>query len=49
MNLFRPYIIVEKGQTLVEQRHLNELNQGIRKFQDFLNDGNLNQEFAGIY
>lgn len=37
--LCRPYIIVEKGQPLVKQLHLDELNQGIRKFQDFLNEG----------
>lgn len=37
--LCRPYIIVEKGHPLVQQHHINELNRGIRKFQDFLNDG----------
>ncbi|OWR44164.1 DNA-directed RNA polymerase [Danaus plexippus plexippus] len=37
--LCRPYIIVEKGLPLVQQHHINELNRGIRKFQDFLNDG----------
>lgn len=37
--LCRPYIIVEKGNPLVLQHHINELNRGIRKFQDFLNDG----------
>uniref|UniRef100_A0A1B6DRA4 DNA-directed RNA polymerase subunit beta n=1 Tax=Clastoptera arizonana TaxID=38151 RepID=A0A1B6DRA4_9HEMI len=37
--LCRPYIIVKEGEPLVKQQHLNELNQGIRKFQDFLNDG----------
>ncbi|XP_046663872.1 DNA-directed RNA polymerase III subunit RPC2 [Homalodisca vitripennis] len=37
--LCRPYIIVEKGESLVKQFHLDELNQGIRKFHDFLIDG----------
>ncbi|XP_028173888.1 DNA-directed RNA polymerase III subunit RPC2 [Ostrinia nubilalis] len=37
--LCRPYIIVEKGHPLVQQFHIHELNRGIRKFQDFLNDG----------
>lgn len=37
--LCRPYIIVEKGYPLVQQIHINELNRGIRKFQDFLTDG----------
>lgn len=37
--LCRPYIIVEKGYPLVQQFHINELNRGIRKFQDFLTDG----------
>lgn len=38
--LCRPYMIVEKGQTLVKQKHIDELNQGLRKFEDFLCDGN---------
>lgn len=37
--LCRPYIIVEKGLTLVKQHHIDELNKGIRKFEDFLHDG----------
>ncbi|CAH0393363.1 unnamed protein product [Bemisia tabaci] len=37
--LCRPYIIVEDGRPLVTSEHLNELDQGIRRFQDFLNDG----------
>lgn len=37
--LCRPYIIVENGQTLVEQKHIDELNLGLRKFEDFLCDG----------
>lgn len=36
---FRPYIIVERGEPLVKQQHIDELKQGIRKFQDLLNDG----------
>lgn len=40
----RPYIIVEKGEPLVNQQHLDELNQGIRKYQDFLNDGEFNSQ-----
>ncbi|KAG4074666.1 hypothetical protein HA402_004537 [Bradysia odoriphaga] len=37
--LCRPYIIVENGQTLVKQEHIDELNAGLRKFEDFLSDG----------
>ncbi|KAH8320546.1 hypothetical protein KR067_005238 [Drosophila pandora] len=37
--LCRPYIIVEKCRPLVKQHHLDELNRGIRKFDDFLLDG----------
>ncbi|KAL1131980.1 hypothetical protein AAG570_011591, partial [Ranatra chinensis] len=37
--LCRPYIIVENGAPLVKQKHINDLSNGIRKFQDFLNDG----------
>ncbi|XP_039299777.1 DNA-directed RNA polymerase III subunit RPC2 [Nilaparvata lugens] len=37
--LCRPYIIVEKGIPMVTGRHIEELKQGKRKFQDFLNDG----------
>lgn len=37
--LCRPYIIVKHGRPLVEQHHISELDRGIRKFQDFLNDG----------
>lgn len=37
--LCRPYIIVDKGKPLVKQHHINELMQGVRNFQDFLNEG----------
>lgn len=37
--LCRPYIIVKHGRPLVQQSHITELDRGIRKFQDFLNDG----------
>lgn len=37
--LCRPYIIVVNGQPLVKEEHLEQLDRGIRKFQDFLNDG----------
>ena len=37
--LCRPYIIVNKGKLAVEQKHLDELNRGFRKFEDFLDDG----------
>lgn len=37
--LCRPYVIVEKGVPLVKQLHIDELNEGVRKFDDFLSDG----------
>lgn len=37
--LCRPYIIVEKGTPLVTTEHMNELKHGVRKFNDFLDDG----------
>lgn len=37
--LCRPYIIVEKGIPRVEQHHIDELNEGVRKFDDFVSDG----------
>lgn len=37
--LCRPYIIVQKGHPMVEQKHIDELNRGLRKFEDFLHDG----------
>ncbi|KAK3707608.1 hypothetical protein QZH41_017867, partial [Actinostola sp. cb2023] len=35
----RPYIIVENGQPRVQDRHIKELNQGFRIFDDFLHEG----------
>lgn len=37
--LCRPYIIVENGRPLVTHRHIDELAQGLRNFEDFLNEG----------
>lgn len=37
--LCRPYIIVMDGALLVKQHHIDELNKGIKKFEDFLHDG----------
>lgn len=37
--LCRPYIIVKNGKPAVKQKHIDELNRGIRKFEDFLDDG----------
>ncbi|XP_011203561.2 DNA-directed RNA polymerase III subunit RPC2 [Bactrocera neohumeralis] len=37
--LCRPYIIVTNGKLAVEQRHIEELKRGVRKFEDFLHDG----------
>ena len=37
--LCRPYIIVEDGRPLVKQEHIDELNKGLKKFEDFLHDG----------
>lgn len=37
--LCRPYVIVDDGVPRVKQIHLDELNEGIRKFDDFLRDG----------
>ncbi|ENN80451.1 hypothetical protein YQE_03125, partial [Dendroctonus ponderosae] len=37
--LCRPYIIVQKGQPLLNQSHMTELEKGIRSFADFLHDG----------
>ncbi|XP_055374306.1 DNA-directed RNA polymerase III subunit RPC2 [Condylostylus longicornis] len=36
--LCRPYIIVKNGKPAVEQVHIDELNKGMRKFEDFLHD-----------
>lgn len=35
----RPYIIVDKSKPLVTQRHIQELTQGLRGFEDFLKEG----------
>ncbi|XP_060516602.1 DNA-directed RNA polymerase III subunit RPC2 [Cylas formicarius] len=37
--LCRPYIIVQNGEPLVTNRHMVELEKGIRTFEDFLHDG----------
>lgn len=37
--LCRPYIIVEKGIPLVTNKHIEELTQGFRSFDDFLKEG----------
>lgn len=37
--LCRPYIIVKRGQPLVKQHHIDEIKTGIRKFEDFLDEG----------
>lgn len=39
--LCRPYVIVENGKSLVTQKHLNDLQKGLRTFEDFINDGEL--------
>ena len=36
---FRPYIIVNKGKPLVTSKHIEELTQGFRSFEDFLKEG----------
>jgi DNA-directed RNA polymerase III subunit RPC2 len=35
----RPYIIVEQGQPKVTSKHIGELIQGVRSFDDILRDG----------
>lgn len=35
----RPYIIVQNGEPMVTSSHIEELNNGLRSFQDFLHDG----------
>jgi DNA-directed RNA polymerase III subunit RPC2 len=37
--LCRPYIIVQRGVSLVTQQHIDELNSGLRRFEDFIHDG----------
>lgn len=39
LHFFRPYIIVENGRLLLTQAGIQELNQGIRTFEDFVHDG----------
>uniref|UniRef100_A0AAR5P0J4 DNA-directed RNA polymerase n=2 Tax=Dendroctonus ponderosae TaxID=77166 RepID=A0AAR5P0J4_DENPD len=43
--LCRPYIIVQKGQPLLNQSHMTELEKGIRSFADFLHDA----RSVGVY
>lgn len=37
--LCRPYIIIKRGQPLVKQQHIDEVKQGLMKFEDFLDKG----------
>lgn len=37
--LCRPYIIVQRGKPLVKQDHIEEVKNGTRKFEDFLDEG----------
>ncbi|XP_053979489.1 DNA-directed RNA polymerase III subunit RPC2 isoform X1 [Hylaeus anthracinus] len=37
--LCRPYIIVQNGEPLVQEEHIKLLEQGVRCFEDFLQDG----------
>lgn len=37
--LCRPYVIVTNGKPLVTEKHIMELEKGIRGFEDFLHDG----------
>ncbi|CAI4229131.1 unnamed protein product [Auanema sp. JU1783] len=37
--LCRPYIIVENGVPMIEQYHIQELKDGVRIFEDFVDDG----------
>lgn len=37
--LCRPYIIVHRGLPLVKQFHIEEVKNGTRKFEDFLDEG----------
>lgn len=37
--LCRPYIIVSRGCPLVKQQHIDDVKSGIRKFEDFLDEG----------
>lgn len=44
----RPYIIVDKGKPMVKQHHISELIQGVRNFQDFLNEGSVNDHVCTL-
>jgi phosphopantetheine adenylyltransferase len=44
----RPYIIVDKGKPLVKQHHISELILGVRNFQDFLNEGSVNDHVCTL-
>ncbi|CAH1183423.1 unnamed protein product [Phaedon cochleariae] len=44
--LCRPYIIVRNGYPLITEKHIYELEKGIRVFEDFLQDGLL--EFLDV-
>ncbi|KAA8590256.1 hypothetical protein FQN60_014190 [Etheostoma spectabile] len=37
--LCRPYIIVKRGQPMVKNKHMEDLSQGYRTFEDFLHEG----------
>ena len=37
--LVRPLIVVEKGRPKVTQKHIEQLNAGLRDFNDFLREG----------
>lgn len=37
--LCRPYIIVQNGNPLIQEKHIKLLEQGIRNFEDFLQEG----------
>ncbi|KAF7994414.1 hypothetical protein HCN44_003886 [Aphidius gifuensis] len=37
--LCRPYIIIEKGKPLITEKHIEDLEHGIKKFEDFLHEG----------
>lgn len=37
--LYRPYIIIENGMPKVTTKHIEELTQGVRSFEDFLREG----------
>ncbi|XP_076183240.1 RNA polymerase III subunit RpIII128 isoform X2 [Ptiloglossa arizonensis] len=39
--LCRPYIIVQNGEPLVQGEHIQFLEQGVRCFEDFLQDGSI--------